>query len=499
MNFSSKKLTINALSAVLQVVFTACLYFFLYKYLLEKLGVEQLGIWSLILSFSSIANLANLGLTSGLVKFVAEYLLEQDKTKLGKLIFTSILSMSILFGTISLLILYFAEFLLMHAIDRSFLKIALEILPFSLASLCINAIGGVFTSVLEGYQKNYIRNFIYIISGILMFGGTIVLTPKYQLKGVAISQLLQAVFVFFTALIFTVKINQNNKLKYWKWSSQSFKELFSYGYKFQLVSVSQLLYEPATKFLLTKYGGLGLVGHYEMATKAVNQFRALLTNANQVVVPIIAEKTKSGEASFLQNFYVKMNRILLLLTLPLSTILIIATPFISLIWLGTFNDDFIFSMLVLAIMTFINIMCGPAYYSSLGEGRLNILVIVHVGMAVANVVLGYLLGELMGGYGIILAWGIALSLGSYTVIITYNQSLKINIFDIFKKEEFKVFIISLLIIFLNILSFQLISHDKNIVKITLCIFSIFFYAPVILKNENVKQIIILIKQKTKRV
>lgn len=495
MNVSSKKLTINAVSAVIQVVFTALLYFFLYKYLLKTIGVEQLGIWSLILSFSSIANLANLGLTSGLVKFVAEYLLDEDKSKLGKLIFTSVLSMSVLFGSISLIILFFAESLLVHVIDENFLKLALDILPFSLASLCINAIGGVFTSVLEGYQKNYIRNFIYIISGVIMFGGTLVLTPEYHLKGVAISQLLQSVFILLIAFVFTVRINPNNRLKYWKWNSQSFKELFNYGYKFQLVSISQLLYEPATKFLLTKYGGLGFVGHYEMATKAVNQFRALLTNANQVVVPIIAEKTKSGEASFLQSFYIKMNRVLLLITLPLCTILIVTTPLISLLWIGDFNADFIFAMYVLIVMTVINVMCGPAYFSSLGEGRLNVLVIVHVGMAIINLILGIVLGELMGGYGIILAWGVALSLGSCIVIITYNKSLKINILDVFKREEFKLFIISLVIIFVNILSFQLISQDKNIIKLALGILSFLLFIPVILKNENVKQIILLIKKK----
>lgn len=494
MNFSSKKLTINALSAVLQVVFTACLYFFLYKYLLEELGVEQLGIWSLILSFSSIANLANLGLTSGLVKFVAEYLLEQDKTKLGKLIFTSILSMSVLFGSISLIILFFAESLLKYVIDINFLKIALEILPFSLASLCINAIGGVFTSVLEGYQKNYVRNFIYIVSGIIMFGGVIFLTPQYHLKGVAISQLIQSVFIFFTALIFTVKIDNNNRFENWRWSSKSFKDLFSYGYKFQLVSISQLLYEPATKFLLTKYGGLGLVGHYEMATKAVNQFRALLTNANQVVIPIIAEKTKSGEASFLQSFYVKMNHILILITLPLSVILIILAPYISLIWIGDFNDDFIFSIFVLTIMTFINIMCGPAYFSSLGEGRLNILVIVHVGMAIINLALGIVLGELIGGYGIILAWGIALSVGSLILILNYNRSINVTLADVFKKTEITLFIISLIVVGINIISYQLISSENIVLKIGIVFLSLLLFLPIIIKNENVKQLKSTIKK-----
>ncbi len=495
MNLSSKKLTINALSAVLQVVFTALLYFFLYKYLLSTIGVEQLGVWSLILSFSSIANLANLGMTSGLVKFVAEYILEDDKSKLGKLIFTSILSMGVLFGVLSLIIFSGAQFFLGYVIEKKFLNVALDILPYSLASLSVNAIGGVFTSVLEGHQKNYIRNFIYIVSGIIMFGGTVILTPLYNLEGVGIAQLLQSLFIFLSALIFVIKINPNNKIKYWKWSSKSFKELFNYGYKFQLVSISQLLYEPATKLLLSKFGGLVLLGHYEMATKAVNQFRALLTNANQVVVPVVAEKAKVGGASFLQEFYIRMNRILLLFNLPLSTILIIATPFISLLWLGSFNYDFIFSMFVLTASTFINIMCGPAYFSSMGEGKLNVLVIVHVGMAIINILFGMLLGKYAAGYGIILAWAIALSVGSLVVILNYNRTLKISLLDVFQKEEIKLFWISLVIIFINVLAYQFISPEKNILKVILGLLSLLLYLPFIFKNDNVRQIITSIKKK----
>lgn len=495
MNLSSKKLTINALSAVLQVVFTALLYFFLYKYLLSSIGVKQLGVWSLILSFSSIANLANLGMTSGLVKFVAEYILEDDKSKLGKLIFTSILSMGILFGVLSLIIFSGAQFFLGYVIDKEFLSVALEILPYSLASLSINAIGGVFTSVLEGHQKNYIRNFIYIASGVIMFGGTVLLTPLYHLEGVAIAQLIQSVFIFMAALVFTIRINPDNKVKYWKWSSQSFKELFNYGYKFQLVSVSQLLYEPATKLLLSKYGGLVLLGHYEMATKAVNQFRALLTNANQVVVPVVAEKAKLGGSSFLSEFYIRMNRILLLFNLPLSTILILATPFISLLWLGSFNYDFIFSMLALTASSFVNIMCGPAYFSSMGEGKLNVLVIVHVGMAIVNIVLGMILGHYAGGYGIILAWAISISAGSVVVIINYNRTLNIGLLDVFHKEEIKLFLISLVIIFVNVVSYQLIAPEKIILKVILGLLSLFLYLPLIFKNENVRQLISTFKKK----
>lgn len=495
MNFSSKKLTVNALSAVIQVVFTALLYFFLYKYLLKSIGIEQLGIWSLILSFSSIANLANLGMTSGLVKFVAEYILEDDKSKLGKLIFTSVVSMAVLFGLISIIIFIGAQFFLGYVIDGKFLHIALEILPYSLGSLGINALGGVFTSVLEGYQKNYIRNFIYIISGIIMFTGTVILTPFLNLEGVAAAQLIQSIFIFTSALFFTIKISQNNKVKYWKWSTQSFRELFNYGYKFQMVSISQLLYEPATKLLLSRYGGLVILGHYEMATKALNQFRALLTNANQVVVPVVAEKAKVEGSSFLQSFYIKMNRVLLLFNLPLSTALVLMAPFISLIWLGSFSFDFIFSMLVLTVSTFINIMCGPAYFSSMGEGKLNVLVIVHIGMAVCNILLGFVLAHYSAGYGVIVAWAISLSVGSAVVIFFYNKSLNISFTDIFQRDELKLFLCSVVIILINVVAYQIFSPEKTSIKMIIGIFSLLLYLPVILKNKNVRQIIISIKKK----
>jgi len=494
MSQSSNKLTINALSAVVQVIFTALLYFFLYRYLLASIGVKQLGVWSLILSFSSIANLANMGLTSGLVKFVAEYILEDDRSKLGKLIFTSILSMSVLFIVLSLIIVFGAQFFLGYVIDEKFLAVALEILPYSLASLCINAVGGVFTSVLEGHQKNYIRNFIYIVSGVIMYLGTIFFTPIYQLKGVAIAQLLQSVFIFIVALIFTMRINPDNKISNWKWSSESFRELFNYGYKFQVVSICQMLYEPATKLLLSKYGGLAFLGHYEMANKVVSQFRALLTNANQVVIPVVAEKAKVQEASFLQGFYIKMNRILLLFNLPLSTSLVLATPLISLLWLGENNFDFVFSMWVLTAATFVNVMCGPAYFSFMGEGKLNILVIVHVIMAVANIAVGMVLGLFADGYGIIVAWAIALSGGSFSLIISYNSRNKIKFKNIFQKNEFNLVLISFIIIIINVLIYQFVNIENNIFKIILSIITLFLYLPLMLRNETIKQVISSVKK-----
>jgi O-antigen/teichoic acid export membrane protein len=495
MNNTNKKLTTNALSAVVQVVFTAFLYFFLYKYLLDHLGAKSLGVWSLILSFSSIANLANMGLTSGLVKFVAESLAEKQNETIGKLILTSFVSLALLFCLFSLIILLSAKFFLYFFIDKDFLNLAFSIIPWSLGSLCINACSGIFTSVLEGYQKNYLRNFIYVLSGIIMFVATLQLTPIYNLQGVAIAQFLQSLFVLLAALFLILRINPYNRFGYWKWSTKLFKELFDYGYKFQAVSICQLLYEPTTKMLLSKYGGLALLGHYEMATRLVSQCRALLVNANQVVIPVVAETAKTRTKTDRKNFYVGMSRIMTLFTFPLATILVVLTPLIAILWMDDINIDFSFAMYVLALSSIFNVLCGPAYFSCIGEGRLSLLVFVHAAMAVLNLVIAWLLGQWLGGYGIILGWGLALSIGSIFLLLAYNRETNIDFKSIVSANERHLIFTSLIIISISIAIYTttLLDHSNSI-KIITSSFLLLLFIPTLLKNDYVRNLLLYIRK-----
>jgi O-antigen/teichoic acid export membrane protein len=103
---SSKRISINIVSSVLQVLLVGVVYLFLYKFLLKSLGVEQLGVWSIILATTSIANLANFGITSGLVKFIADYNARGQQGNIPKLIFTSFVSIVVFFAFIIFIIFY---------------------------------------------------------------------------------------------------------------------------------------------------------------------------------------------------------------------------------------------------------------------------------------------------------------------------------------------------------------------------------------------------------
>jgi len=496
MKLSSSKLTINVLSAVIQVVFTAFLYFFLYRYLLTTIGVKQLGVWSLILSFSSIANLANFGITSGLVKFVAEYLTEDDKSKIGKLILTSIITMTILFSVIGFIVFAGAKYFLHFIIEAEFMDVAMQILPYSLISLSINSVSGVFTSVLEGYQKNYLRNILYVFSGIIMFILVLYFTPNMKLKGVAIAQTCQAIFILIVSIIMCLSISKNNSIRFWRWNTLIFKELFNYGYKFQIVSIAQLLYEPTTKMLLSRFGGLSLLGHYEMASRLVTQFRGLLVNANQVVVPVIAEANKNNSLLSRQQFFIKMNRIIFILTIPLSTILIVFSPLISKIWIGNYENEFVISVIILTVAYMVNNISNPSYFSCLAEGKLNVLILSHVAMAIINLSAGYLLKFVWGGYGIVLGWGLAAVIGSMINLFYYLKRINLKLKNLYDLTDKLLLLISFLLLSGTWIIFLFIDRNDNLdLYISTFIITIIYLICIMLCLRKNSEIINIIKSK----
>lgn len=420
-----RKLIINAASSVLQVVVTGLFYFLLYSFLVKRLGAEQLGVWSLVLATSSIANLANFGITSGLIKFAAEYKVTGRFERLPQLIGTSLFTIFCFF-TVLVGILYFAAFFILKlVVEPDYLQLALQLLPFSLLSLFLNGLAGVFTSVLEGLQKNYLRNAIITAAIILLYFLTVDFTPRHGLVGVAYAQVIQAAFVLIMAAVLTFKSIGFENLRRMMWRRSVFNEIISYGMKFQVVSVAQMLYEPTTKALLSKFGGLQLVGFYEMASRLVSQLRALVINANQVIIPVVAEAALVSQDK-VKHIYRQTLLLSIVLSVPIFILVILLSPIISEVWIGKFEFSFVVFVAVLALANLPNIFSGPAYFGFMGEGKLNPLIKIHVLIAVLNLITGLLFGYVFGGYGIATAWCVSLALPSIALMYLYNSDVQVS-------------------------------------------------------------------------
>lgn len=482
------KLFFNSIAAIGQVLIVGIVYLVLYRYLLVTLGIELLGVWSLIIASTSLALIANFGISTSIIKFVATYYARNDFDRLRKLIFTAAVFIIGTYSIISVVILIAGTYVLPHFIEAKYLPIALEILPFSLLSLIINALGGVISSCLDGIQKNYIKSYIVSFSSIVLFALSVLLTPKFGLKGLIFAQIFQAIIVLVASIYYLSKSIKSIFTLQWNWSKSLFKEIINYGIKMQALSFMQMSFEPVTKALLSKYGGLAMVGYYEMASRLVTQLRGLIVSANQVIIPVVAEAKETKE-TYVRELYIKTFSIVLLFDIVLITGIIITAPIISFLWIGKIVPFFLFAVVLNSLVAFVNICSNPAYFSYLGEGKLNGLIYSYIAITLLNPILSYFLGIEFNGYGVVVGWNIAFLIGSLLVLFSYHQKNHISLKSLLSLHDlWFIFLASLTSIFgyYSIISW----FDSKLNYLFICIFVIclVWFVFSFLKNKHLKNV-----------
>jgi O-antigen/teichoic acid export membrane protein len=467
----SKRILFNVFSSSGQVLITGIVYFFLYRLLLMKLGIELLGVWSVVLATSSIANIANFGMSSSVTRFVALYISQNSLDKIKQLIFTSSLLLTLLFTIIAILIFPFSEFILEKVIVSKYISEAYLILPYSILCLVLNSVTGVYSSALEGLQLNYVKNIIVTLSSIVLISFVFFFITPFGLLGVAYAQVIQSVFTLLLCLIFVLIKLPHNPLK-WRWSSVIFKELFSYGLKFQVISFSNMLNDPLTKVLLTKFGGLEFTGFYEMANRLVMQLRSVIVNANQSLIPVMVGLENNTQESNI--FYKKTFLYVFIFSVSSVFLVCLSSGIISMVWIGAYQIEFITCLVILAVGFLFNLIAGPAYFAYMASGRLNVLVLTHLLLSILNGLMGFVFGDLFGGPGVVMGWSVALICSSISLILIYQKLLGIGLLEMLsKKHLYFVLIASLLLVAqFELATSGFLSNEKSRLFIDLSLCSI---------------------------
>ncbi|MFC2141474.1 lipopolysaccharide biosynthesis protein [Acidobacteriota bacterium] len=474
-----RQILINAIMSVVQILVISTVLFILYRYLLIAIGIKQLGIWSLVLSTTSVTQIANLGLSGSVVKFVAKYIARGENEKVSEVIQTAALSVAGFVGLFLLLSYPLAKQILGLIVTEESLPSALAILPYAFLALWIMVITSVFQSGLDGYQRIDLRNLILMGGALFHLLLCFVLVPAHGLMGLAYARIIQNSTILVSSWVLIKKIIPTLPAIPYKWSKKQFKEIFNYGLNFQLISLSQMFYDPTTKALLAKFGGLSMVGYYEMASKLVLQLRTLIISANQVIVPAIADLKERGPEK-IHMVYLKSYRLFFYLAFPLLSILIVGIPLISELWIGRYERQFVVFGMILAIGWFINALGGPAYFAYLGIGRLRWNVISHVVIAMLNAGLGFIFGKLYGGFGVVLAWALSLILGGIIIYSSYHISYKIPFTELLPKASRVMITTCLFGILLAITIRHNLDHNINAIvleSLILLSFSLIVFIP----------------------
>ena len=239
-----KRILLNALTTFAQVIGSAATLFFLYRFLLRTIGIEKLGIWSLVLATTSVVTLANQGFSTSIVKYVAKYAVRQNARDVSTLLQTALIFIGTALAGVSLALYPCAKWLLAVVLPRPYLPEAYAILPFALACLWINILGGVLQSGLAGQQLISLCNYVDLSASLLYLVFAIAWVPRYGLLGLAYAQLVQACSCLAVTWILLRRRIPRFPIIPHRWNHSLFRELAGYGFHFQLITASQALREP---------------------------------------------------------------------------------------------------------------------------------------------------------------------------------------------------------------------------------------------------------------
>ncbi len=450
---NKRRLFVNSSTSVLQMLISTLVLFFLYKYLLNSLGTEKLGLWSLVISAISVANVANLGFSASVVYFVARYLSNERHDVAAEFIQTSIISAGIIVGFFLLATFPLTEFILNYFVSEANLYEVKLILPYVLFSFFINIISGVIFAGLEGLQRMDIKMKIQIFTTIINFILCLFLVPQYGLLGVAKANVAQSIFMLFLGwFMLRNKLIMLPVIPY-KWNLNSFKEVMKYSFKFQLIPLSQIFCDPITKVLMAKFGGLSFVGYYEMASRLAMQIRLLLVSASQALFPVVAELNEA-KSHLIHKLYKEIYENIFYVSITVYMFLIALTPSISVIWIGHFEPTFSLSLFFLVIGFFFNSLGIPAYFFGLGLGKFKWIIIGHVLTALLNPILGFIFGHFFAYYGVVAAWILSWVVGTLLYVFAFHNGQDIQLNKILPRESLFLVICSIVFMTMSFLVFK---------------------------------------------
>lgn len=438
-----QKIKTNAISSIVQIIVTGLTLFILYRYLLEIIGPAKLGIWALVLSISSMAQMANLGFSGSIIKYVADYDALGQIDKIISATQTAVISVALLSLAIVIVIYFGANSYFAYTLKPEELIDAYEILPLALLCFWLYMIMSIYHGVLFGFHCITQRNLILSFDSISHLFLCIIFAKKFGLYGLVFARSVQ----YFITLTISVALLKS-RLKGlpvipYQWSRSIFREMFSYAFKFQVITLMMMFADPLTKGFISRYGNTSMVAYYDMASKLLQLCRSLIVNANQVLIPAFA-RLKQIEPTKITHIYLLSHSVVFFLAVIGFNLLIVSAPAISIIWLGHYESIFVISIILLSLGWFINTWSVPAYMASMGTGDIHDNLVSHILMSGINIVLIWQMGELWSGMGVVVSWSVALAMGGVSLNYMYCKRKSIAVSELLPSSS-RILVLSIVV------------------------------------------------------
>jgi O-antigen/teichoic acid export membrane protein len=418
----------NSVFGLVQAIINLLLVFFVIPVFIHILGSESYGVFALVMIIGNLNTFTNLGLTSALVKFIAE----QGKSEESDIdILVNLILMIAAILPLTIIVLYFDKFILLNLLKIP-LKIFVEAKWLYFWLLWANVlllVGQVFKSVLDALQKVYITSLQQVIYNLLYWGLILIsLLLGFNLPEIGLAIFISA-FVWLIITLISV-LKEWGKISYYglnKNFKNAAKKQLNYGLKIYASGMIGFFYEPLSKILISNFIGVTEVGFYDIALKIRGQLWGFIAKIFYPLFPFISEQK---DHSIVRKYVHDLEQKTFLIVVPIIAIVILLMyPFIV-IWLG--KDVDIISITAAVIISFHLIGSStviPNYQFLMAKNLAQKTIILQLSNVVFNA-LFFLVSVYFLGYYALIVGNVVAIISSFILSLYYQKKyLDSLIFD----------------------------------------------------------------------
>lgn len=452
-----KKILIkNSIFGVIQIAINLVLIFIALPIFIQKLGIENYGIYSLISIIGNLNIFLNLGLTSALVRFIAA----QGKSKESNIdIFVNVIIQGIGISILTVILLGFNNIILIKILKIPAEKLNNDIISLYFWVVLANFIlfiGQTFKAILDALQKIYITSIQQIVYNIIYWGIIIlVVYLDLGLTSVGFAIFLSALIWFLLTIVSAFKEWGEFSIRgFRRYFLSSIRKQLGYSLKIYTSGIIGFFYEPFSKLLVSHFIGIKEVGFLDIAFRIKNYIWGFMSKIFYPLFPFISQHS---DLSIVRKFVHDIEQKTFYLIIPIVvTIILIIDPFIT-IWIH--NHMYYVAMSIGAIIISHLIFSStviPNYQFLMVKGHEKKTILLQLNNVLVNALVFFVCVKTFGYYAIIISNVVAIMSSFFLSLYYQKKYLNSLIFDSVSQ------VINLIIIFLIIISVGIVS--KRLLK-----------------------------------
>jgi O-antigen/teichoic acid export membrane protein len=388
----SSQLRINMASGTITTVINSVTLVVAFPIYLHFLGYDRYGLWLVLTTVLSFAQLGNLGISKAVMKLVAEEYGRGDVEGIQRCVTTALsllfLSGMIIFGIILVFKYQIIAAFRLTGEDAEMISLLLPYIGcLSVYVFMVQVLNAVPSGLGRIDLANYIQSFGRIvavtIASILLYSGR-------GIESLLIGNAVSYVFIHIASFICINRIVHIRILRLKNLDIQRGKIILRFGGAVIGGSLMNMMLSPFNKLMLSRYAGVSSIPIYEIAFRGSMEVRSLVEAGFRALMPEIS-RIGANMTSEAKDRIMAINKqsfkLILFAGASLFALVFVFAGVLLQLWLG---DEFVeilpYTLRILLIASFASLIGVPAYYTHMGQGRVHHCFISHIILSLINVV-----------------------------------------------------------------------------------------------------------------